>query len=84
MAPGLTVGSDIAVNALIIAPGVPITTAPYAASLGAPQRPLNGMALSADARQYLNTTVNANGAAGVFAATDGAQAPANDRLEIVR
>ncbi len=84
VAPGLTVGSDTAVNALIIAPGVPITTAPYAASLGAPQRPLNGMALSADARQYLDTTVNANGAAGVFAATDGAPAPANDRLEIVR
>lgn len=82
-APGLSVGSDTGVNALIISPGVPITSPPYAVSRGAPQRPLNGPVLSADPRDYLDTVVDAAGASGVFASPRGAAPPANDRLEIV-
>jgi hypothetical protein len=80
-APGLTVGANNAVNALLLSPGQPITNAPFALSRGAAQVPLNGLVLSANAADYLDAVENAAGAVDVFEATAAQPAPNNDRLE---
>lgn len=85
-APGLTLDATAGVNALLLAPGSPIRTAPFAASRGAPQAPLALGALSPLAADYLDSTVDANGGTtGVFAnVAPGAAAPNDDRLDIVQ
>ena len=82
---GLTVGSTSTVNALVISPGAPIVTAPYAPSKLGPQIPLLGLltSLLATAADYVDNPVNIGLVADVFAATDGQAFPQNDRLEIV-
>jgi hypothetical protein len=83
-APGLTVAADTAVNAVLISPGSPISTAPFAASRGSAQTPMVGLALSAQLADYLDAVENAGGTPDVFDSTLGAAGPNNDRLEILR
>ena len=82
-APGLVVAANNAVNALVIAPGMAISAAPFALSRGAAQQPLSGLALSAAPSDYLDSVENAAGAADVFEQTMGLPAPSNDHLEII-
>jgi hypothetical protein len=83
-APGLTVAADTAVNAVVISPGSPISTAPFAPSRAAAQTPMVGFALSGQLADYLDAVENAGGTADVFDSTVGAAGPNNDRLEIFR
>jgi hypothetical protein len=82
-APGLSVGPNAAVNALVIGPGAPVTSAPFTAAKAGVQQPLSGLLLSANAADYLDAIENAGGTPDVFVATAGQSGPANDRLEIV-
>ena len=81
--PGLTVTSRTDVNAIVIAPRIAITSAPFAASRLSAQTPWLGGVLSANAADYLDSIENAAGAVDVFESTLGALAPNNDRLDIV-
>ena len=81
--PGLTVTSRTDVNAIVIAPRIAITSAPFAASRLLAQTPWLGGVLSANAADYLDSIENAAGAVDVFESTLGAPAPNNDRLDIV-
>lgn len=82
-APGLVVGSNSAVNAVLISPGYPITSAPYAASKNAAQSPLDGGLLSGLANDYLDSIENAAGTVDVFEPTTSQVAPNNDRLVVL-
>lgn len=82
-APGLVVGPNNAVNALLIAPGTPITTAPYTPTKNAPQSPLSGMSLSSNVADYIDAIENAAGTVDVFELTQNQPSPNNDRLEIL-
>ena len=80
-APGLTVGSNTAVNALLLAPGLPVTSTPYVVARANAQAPLTGQILSANPADYLDSIENAGGAVDVFEATSLQPYPNNDRLE---
>ena len=82
-APGLVVGADNSVNALLIGPGTAIQTLPFAPSKLIAQMPLVGFLLSPLPGDYLDTIENAGGAPDVFEVTAGLPAPSNDRLDIV-
>lgn len=82
-APGLTVGANNAVNAVLLSPGSPITNAPFVPSRASSQAPLAGLVLSTNAADYLDAIENAGGAADVFDATSNQPLPNNDRLEIL-
>ena len=85
-APGLTLNGNNGINALLIAPGSPITAAPFAPARGAPQAPLALGALSPLPADYIDSTANINGGTtGVFAsAAPSLTAPNDDRLDIVQ
>ena len=83
-APGLVVGTDNDVDALILSPGAPIVSAPFAASRLAAQAPLAGLLASAQASDYLDSVENAGGLSDVFEPTQPRAVPGNDRLEIFR
>ncbi len=82
---GLTVGATTTVNALLISPGAPVVTPPFAPSKLGPQVPLIGLLTSAlaTAADYVDDPVNAGLVADTFASTAGQAFPRNDRLEIV-
>jgi hypothetical protein len=82
-APGLTVGPNTGVNALVIAPGRAILTPPYAPSKLLAQAPLLGANTSADPRDYLDSLVNAS-VDGVFELVPAPTPSNNDRLLIVQ
>jgi hypothetical protein len=82
-APGLVVGTNNAVSALLLSPGKPITTAPFTSAKNGPQTPLSGLLLSNDAADYIDAIENAAGAIDVFEATQNQPFPNNDRLEIL-
>ncbi len=82
-APGLTVDAGNDVDAVVFAPGTPLTTAPFAASLGAAQRPLFGAALSANPADWLDTLENAAGAADVYQSPTRGNGRDNDRLTLI-
>ncbi|MEZ5658842.1 MAG: hypothetical protein R3E83_09990 [Burkholderiaceae bacterium] len=58
-APGLTVDGNNDVDAVLFAPGPPLITAPFAASMGIAQRPLIGVALSNNPAEWLDAVENA-------------------------
>ncbi len=82
-APGLSVGAQNNINALLFGPSAAITGAPFAASKNALQTPLIGASLSANAADYLDSIENAAGLVDVFESTLSQPSPGNDRLEIV-
>jgi hypothetical protein len=82
-APGLTVGANTAVNALLIAPGSPITTAPFVPARANVQQPLTSFVWSANLADYLDAVENAAGTADVFEATLNVAGPNNDKLEVI-
>ncbi len=82
-APGLSVGAQNNINALILGPAAAITSAPFAAAKSAAQTPLIGVSTSASPADYLDSVENAAGLADVFETTVSQPPPANDRLDIV-
>jgi hypothetical protein len=82
-APGLVVGTNNAVNALLLSPGSPISTAPFASAKNGPQIPLSGSSLSSNLADYVDAIENTAGAIDVFEATLSQPFPNNDRLEIL-
>lgn len=82
---GLTVDAIGTVNALVISPGAPIVTAPFAPAKLGPQIPLLGLltSLTATAADYVDNPVNIGLVPDVFASTGNQAFPQNDRLEIV-
>ncbi|MGE0802457.1 MAG: hypothetical protein AB7G13_29360 [Lautropia sp.] len=83
-APGLLVGTDNDVDALVLSPGAPITTAPYALARLGPQAPLVGFTRSVLPADYLDSIANAAGLPDVFELLPTLGAPVNDIVEIVR
>lgn len=83
-APGLTLNGTSGYNALLIGPGAPITTAPFAPSRVAPQAPIAIGYLSASPADYIDSVANANGGTtGVFASVAGNFTVADDDREDV-
>jgi hypothetical protein len=82
-APGLIVGTNNAVNALLLSPGAPIGKVPFATAKNGPQTPLSGLLLSSNVADYIDAIENAAGALDVFEATQNQPFPHNDRLEIL-
>ena len=87
-APGIVLdlvagGSMDTANAVIVSPGAPIITAPFAASRAGPQLRANGTVFSADPRDWLDHPTSANSGGLRFVQTEGQPAPSNDRLEIL-
>ncbi|MGE0314874.1 MAG: hypothetical protein AB7P21_24935 [Lautropia sp.] len=88
-APGIVVdlaggGSIDTANAVVISPGAPIVTAPFAPSRGGAQSRANGLVFSSAANDWLDDAVSAGAAGAHFAQGGSAAAPSNDRLEILR
>jgi hypothetical protein len=75
------VGSNNAVNAVLLAPGLPVTSPPYVVARANAQTPLTGQILSINPADYLDSIENAGGAVDVFDATALQPYPNNDRLE---
>jgi hypothetical protein len=84
-APGLSLDGSNGINALLLGPGSPIRSAPFAASRGAPQAPLTLGALSPLPADYIDSAANVNGGAtGIFTnVAPTVAAPIDDRLDIV-
>lgn len=88
-APGIVIdlaggGSIDTANAVIVSPGAPIVTAPFAASRAGPQLRANATTFSADPRDWLDSPISANSGGLRFVQTEGQPAPSNDRLEILQ
>jgi len=83
-APGLVLDARTDIDALIIAPGNPIQSAPFAVTKGGIQRPMLAGVYSANPADWLDTVENIAGTPDVFISYERAAAPRNDRLYSLR
>ncbi len=81
-APGLQVGANNGINALLLSGGAPWIGPAFAASLGAAQQPWR-VVPPPTAADFLDSVENAGGTPNVFEYTAGLPAPNNDRVDVL-